>query len=89
MKRNRQRLYRPVGDGPDVVPDLVVKDNGSVAWIESADYSANPPPQVRKVDRLGNVVLDSGPDIDPLSLTLRGSTLRWKKGGVIQTATLD
>jgi hypothetical protein len=38
----------------------------------------------------GRVLLfDSGPDIDPDSVTLEGSTLRWLHAGEPRSATLD
>jgi hypothetical protein len=76
--------------------DVVVKSNGSVAWVlDRVDYSATPPHQtqtyeVRRADSQGAALLDSSPDINPYSLTLSGSTLAWRRqGGETRSATLD
>jgi hypothetical protein len=64
---------------------IVVKSDGSVAWIveSSSEY------QVRAVDKSGSRVLSSGTNIDPHSLALAGSTLYWTQGGKPKSAMLN
>ena len=78
--------------GDESVTDLVVKRNGSVAWIAIHD---DPPAtdgeqdiEVNKRDRSGRARLDTGPGLGPRSLELRGSTLSWSKAGQRVSATL-
>lgn len=72
------------------VSDLEPKDNGAVAWIASVPA---PPGQARilvcAVDPLGGRLLDSGAAIELRSLELSGSTLTWRNGSVLQSATLN
>ena len=77
---------------------VVLKPNGSIGWIlhrrDSAwdGYSTyyTETYEVRKSDTTGsNVLLDSGADVDPESLTLNGSTLTWMRAGEARSATLD
>jgi len=72
------------------VTSLVVKANGSVAWIvdRPADNGLPRTIDVVAVDSTGRRLLDSGPDVETTSLTLTDSTLTWRKGGVVRTATL-
>jgi hypothetical protein len=71
------------------VPDLVVKSNGSLAWIVDIGSSVGSDRQVVAVDSAGRRVLDSGGTIDPESLTLTGSTLSWTKAGAPHSASLN
>ena len=69
-----------VGTGSTVV--IVVKTDGSVAWI--VEYPVGPETtkyEVHALDKTGNRVLASGTDIGPHSLALAGSTLYWTQGG--------
>ena len=83
-------------DGPGLriatVYGLVLKRNGSVAWIASTfDQfgSLLPGVQVVKVEHGGSpVVLASGRGIATDSLALGGSTLYWTDGGVPHSAPL-
>jgi hypothetical protein len=80
----------PFVSGP-APADVELKDNSSVAWI-IADLHAGGPPGAREVgalDTSGQRLLDSGPNLDPQSLELNGSTLTWVNAGVSRTATLD
>ncbi|MGO9762758.1 MAG: hypothetical protein ACLP1Q_16010 [Solirubrobacteraceae bacterium] len=75
-----------VGIGPATA--IVVKSDGAVAWIvqtprEDGSY------QVHAVDKTGSRLLASGPDIDPSSLALAGSTLYWTEDGKPMSATLS
>ncbi len=74
-----------------VVTDLVLKPNGSVAWIvDRLAFMGSPHTiDVVAVDSTGRRLLDSGLAVDPTSLTLTGSTLTWRKGGATKSATLN
>jgi hypothetical protein len=91
--RDIQRVSSAAGGfGPNLAEDLVVKDNGSVAWIvlQGKYFDANY--RLREVwaeDSTGRRLLDSGSDIDKGSLTLVGSTLTWVRGGATRSATLN
>ena len=80
---------------------LVLKDDGSVAWI-AEDYGrteAGPPvgPEgtrlsyfdVYACDKSGTRLLASGTSIDPSSLALAGSTLYWTQGGKSASTVLN
>lgn len=74
--------------GGGLATGLVVKNDGSVAWIvqtkgEPAVY------EVHAVDRTGSRLLASGGDIDPSSLALAGSMLYWTQGGRPASAVLN
>ncbi len=78
----------PFSVGIGLAVAIVVKRDGSVAWIvetiqELGGY------QVHAVDKSGSRVLASSPDIDPTSLALAGSTLYWTQGGQPESATLN
>ena len=75
---------RSIGIGPAVA--IVVKSDGSVAWIVESGTSEY---QVHAVDKSGSRVLASGTNIDPHSLALAGSTLYWTQGGKPESAPLD
>jgi hypothetical protein len=84
------RQARFHGVGP--VVGLVVKTDGSVAWIaEVAGLPGRAPTEyeVHAVDKSGSRVLASGTEIAPKSLALSGSTLRWTAGGKLFSAPLD
>jgi hypothetical protein len=82
--------------GSNVISAIVLKRNGSAAWIERSPVA--PPEgspdvyQVRKYsheERQGVVLLDRGADIDPRQLTIsEGVTVTWTRGGVIRSASL-
>jgi hypothetical protein len=67
---------------------IVVKDNGSVAWVVSTGQE-NGGYQVHAVDTTGSRLLASGLDINPSSLALAGSTLYWAQGGRAFSTTLN
>jgi len=65
---------------------IVVKSDGSVAWI----VRTNDGPQVRFADKTGEHLLAAAsPAIDPNSLALAGSTLYWTQGGKPMSAALS
>jgi hypothetical protein len=84
------------GVGPVVA--LVVKPNGSVAWI-ARDYERSMRPtaeseelpyyDVYAADKSGTRLLASGLDVSPSSLALGGSTLYWTQGGKAASAVLN
>jgi hypothetical protein len=71
--------------GQDVT-DLVLKANGSVAWIVDL---APDGVEVVAVDSSGRRLLDSGPDVELRSLELNGSTVTWRKAGQTRSANLN
>jgi hypothetical protein len=78
-------VQRFVGIGP--ARAIVVKSDGAVAWIvqtlpEEGTY------QVHALDGSGSRVLAEGPEIDPSSLALGGSTLYWTQNGKPASTTL-
>jgi hypothetical protein len=67
---------------------IVLKTDGSVAWIVETDQE-NGEYQVHAVDKSGSRTLASGADVAPTSLALAGSTLYWTQGGKPRSAPLD
>jgi hypothetical protein len=83
--------------GSNFIRAIVLKRNGSVAWIEGSTVAPADPDQpsfqVRKFgneERQGAVLLDRGSDVDPDSLTLAADRLSigWVRGGTDRTAPL-
>lgn len=84
------------GVGPIV--GLVVKPDGSVAWI-AEDFERSAPAtstseearcyDVYASDRSGTRLLASGLNISPSSLALGGSTVYWTQGGKPMSAVLN
>jgi hypothetical protein len=85
------RLTTPGLAGPLIVRSLVLKDNGSIAWVQNDYYSREE--QVWAHDALGDRKLDSAPAREgsrPItSLQLTGSMLTWLHDGEPRSATLD
>jgi len=75
-----------VGDGFAVA--IVVKSDGAVAWIVQSGVDPSGY-EVQAVDKTGSRLLASGPEIDPHSLALAGSTLYWLQGGKPVSAVLN
>jgi hypothetical protein len=67
---------------------IVVKSNGSVAWIVGTGEDEGRY-QVHAADVTGSRLLASGGDIDPASLALAGSTLYWTQAGKPFSAPLN
>ncbi len=67
---------------------IIVKSDGSVAWIVGASEQLGHL-QVRSVDKTGSHLLAASPEIEPDSLALAGSTLYWMQGGKPMSAMLD
>jgi hypothetical protein len=75
--------YRSVGS-------LVLKADGAIGWIAvgTSMLQHTTDTEVHKAKQGTEVILDTGRDIDPHSLRLRGSTLTWRHGPVRRSATL-
>jgi hypothetical protein len=67
---------------------IVVKEDGSVAWIVGAGEQLGGV-QVRSLDKTGGHLLAASPEIEPNSLALAGSTLYWTQGGKPFSAQLQ
>jgi hypothetical protein len=75
---------------------IVLKRNGSVAWIETAPANSGSEQTVWDVrkwaneERLGSVLLDRGADVDPGSLALSAdrNSVSWTRGEASRTAPL-
>jgi hypothetical protein len=90
-------LVHEVPTGPALEPEhvgrgraaaIVLKADGSVAWING--FGLNPSRyEVHALDRSGERVLASGPDVAPHSLALAGNTLYWTQGGKPFSASLN
>jgi hypothetical protein len=77
-------------EGHTSVESVVVKPDGSAAWIAGAE-AIGPPhsaTEVHEVTATGSRLLDSGGVIASGSLRLRGARLSWRHGNVTRTATL-
>lgn len=74
--------------GQEKVGAVVVKSDGSVAWTEKGPEPGGY--EVLEHDRVGTVVLDDEMSTAARSLTLTGSTLRWRwYDGKSHSARLD
>lgn len=84
----RESRYRGVGP----LTALVLKSDGSVAWIAKvAGLSGYVPPEyeVHALDKGGSRLLASGTEIDPHSLALKGSALSWTETGKLFSTILN
>ncbi len=72
------------------VDSLVLKSDGAVAWIgvASSIVRHGNDIEVHKTEQHAQVLLDSGPGIDPSSLRLRRSVLTWKRANLTRQAGL-
>lgn len=77
-------------EGFQSIESLVLKADGSLAWISTARSIGKPTfvRQLLRLDRQGFRVLDSGPDLDATSLALDGSIITWDHGANARSATL-
>ena len=76
----------------ETVHAIVVKPDGSVAWIASAGSIISGKPantEVEKSDRSSGTLLDKSRQIKVNSLRLSGSLLRWRVGQASRHATLQ
>jgi hypothetical protein len=67
---------------------IVVKNDGSVAWIVGTSEQLGHA-QIRSVDKTGSHVLAASPEINPNSLALAGNTLYWTQGNKPMSAVLN
>jgi hypothetical protein len=79
---------RPPAAGPGNLTAMVVKANGSAAWIVEV-FSDPREYEVRAVDTAGARRLALGKDVRPGSLALVGSTLYWTQDGKPFSTTLN
>jgi hypothetical protein len=70
---------RVIGSGP--VESMVLKSDGSVAWINEYSVGKITSYEVHAFDKTGSRVLATGTNIVPNSLALAGSTLYWIQEG--------
>lgn len=89
VRTGRSRRIR-VPEAATGATDMVLKPNGSLAEIRYVVLPSqfDPVLQVRRFDGRGKRLLATGADIGPRSLTLSGSTLRWRQGGNARRAFL-
>lgn len=81
----------PLGpESYETVDRLALKRDGSVAWIASTSSlgTRQHRVEVRRTDARGTALLDVGAAIAIHSLRLTGSTLHWRHGSQVRTATL-
>ena len=72
------------------VSAMAITPRGTLAWIGSASAIGLPAPtyEVRTLHGASDRLLAHGARIDPHSLVLSGTTLRWRQGGRTRTAPL-
>jgi hypothetical protein len=74
------------------VDQIVLANDGALAWLQDSSLEAATPQQttyqVVKHDRNGTALLDSSHAIKLGSLSLRGTTVRWRDGGALRTQAL-
>ena len=87
-----QRTFSETLTGGEHFPgprdDLVLKADGSVAWVTSDPCSGATILSVNRHDSTGTATLDSGPRIDSQSLAAGGSWLYWTDNGSPRSAPL-
>lgn len=89
--RSLAAVTQPVGpESFQSVQSLVVKPDGSTAWIVVTDSIVRHRSQIEvdRADRRGEATLDTGPGINASSLRLSRSVLSWRDGGGARTSTL-
>jgi hypothetical protein len=87
----RTRTQRARFDLPEdeIVRELVLKRNGSAAWIEEWERQPNDRRTLRRLDFRGPVVLASGTyDDGPRDLALSAHTLYWTERGEPRSADI-
>jgi hypothetical protein len=71
---------------------IVVKSNGSVAWI-AENYEKSSPSvnyyELHIIDRSGSQTIATGTEINPTSLALTGNTLYWTQSGKPMSVSLE
>jgi hypothetical protein len=81
---------RGVVEGYGSAKSLVVKTDGSDAWIgvDNSIIGHGRVIEVHRHDGRGTALLDSAASIEPASLKLHGSRLTWRDGGATRQSTL-
>jgi hypothetical protein len=79
----RRRSVMPPGAG--AADRVLASKSGAVAWTRSPRENVV---DVRALGPSGERLLDSGPDVDPKSLALAGSTVYWTRGSQPYSANL-
>jgi len=94
--RHTFEIASPIEDSVCLgVGSLVLEGDGALAWIgtnflgEECMSPPGPEIEVRRHDRRGLAILDSGPTILPDSLRLHGQSLTWSDDGITRSSTLD
>lgn len=87
MKSGAVRRSKLCAQPPGLMTDLVLRSNGSVAWIRQ--LGGGQEYELWKLDSGGEVRVDSGSAIDPDSLALSGGRIYWMRAGEPQSAALD
>lgn len=78
-----------LGDEDTGLVRLVLTTHGSIAWSTQVKEADPPRGEIhRAAFKQAAMTLDSGPTVDSASMTLKGSTIQWTRGGVLQTAPL-
>lgn len=89
VQKLSSRSFRGVSDrfaGDSAVSALVVAPSGAAAWIRRDHETGHF--VVRKLDAEGNIVLDSGVDVDPRTLLLGNGAVTWRRAGQALSAPL-
>lgn len=93
VQRRHSSVNEPVGaEFFETVTDVVVKSDGSVAWIAHATWVGSQGKsltEVNKSDRSPRSLLDNSSSIVTDSLRLHGSQLSWRDGSASRSATLS
>jgi hypothetical protein len=85
-------LANPTSIGVGPVLTIVVKRDGSAAWIARDNALSTPTAadyQVDTVDNSGGHLVASGANIDPSSLALAHSIIYWTEDGKPMSAALN
>ena len=75
--------------GAGIATTIVLKTDGSVAWINERPLGEATEYQVHALDKTGSRLLATGIDIGSHSLALSGSTLYWMQDGKPFSTRLD
>jgi hypothetical protein len=85
-RTGRRRASAATPGNAEPVSALVLKANGSAAWIRPFTGSST---EVRKLDRTGEVVLDAAAGVERGSLALSSSTVYWTRDAAPRAAAID
>jgi len=95
-RRHSFEIATPIEDSVCYeVGSMALKADGAIAWIGTnfLGFACVSPPgpeiEVRRHDRRGLRILDSGVEIAPSSLRLHRGVLTWTDAGAAESSTLD